>query len=73
MGFESEIRPMDDPSDVEITLQQVRRVDPTCTIEAVARYVLEIADATRVLESVSLEVNSDLKPFSAAWTVEEAG
>ena len=53
--------------DVDAVLQVTRRLDPTGTREAVARYVQEIEEMSQVLDGVDPPLSLEAIAFSAAW------
>ncbi len=53
--------------DVEAVLQVTRRLDPTGTRDAVARYVQEIEEMSQVLDGVDPPLSLEAIAFSAAW------
>ena len=56
--------PCDEMGDV---LSRVRQLDPTTEEAAVRRYVLEIAEADALLDTVDLSDVPLLVPFSTSW------
>lgn len=71
MNDEHRLKSFTEPGNMVNVLHRVRVIDPTCTEDAVQRYIQEIAEAERILERVPFEGDPVINPFSAWWTVEE--